>query len=218
MRLLLQRALAIALLLMFFGAATTATAGKYNAVMSIGDSMPSFENLPTVSGTPISSSDLTEDIVVLVSLSNNCPFSRGIEHDLIAFVDSLKGQSVKVVAMGFNLHKGDQMPAMRKHAQDKGFNFTYLRDDSQTLGRQLGTTVTPEFFVFNKERKLVYMGLLHDSPPMAQGDEVVYPRGEPTEFYVADAIKRTQKSKKVKIAETSAFGCSVEYIVDRYEK
>jgi hypothetical protein len=129
----------------------------------------------------------------------------------------VKGQSVKVVAMGFNLHRGDLMPAMKKHARDKGFNFTYLRDDSQKLGRQLGTAVTPEFFVFNKDRKLVYMGLMHNSPPMAQGEKVVYPKGEPTEFYVADAVKQTQRNKPVKVAETSPFGCTVEYTVDRYE-
>ncbi len=218
MRTFLQQASRTLLSLMLSVLAVATYAGKYNEVMSIGDAMPEFNDLPTVSGETISSSDLTTDIVVLVSLSNNCPFSRGIEKDLIAFVDSVKDQSVKVIAMGFNLHKGDQMPAMRQHAKDNGFNFTYLRDDSQTLGRQLGTAVTPEFFVFNKQRKLVYTGLLHDSPPMDQGDKVVYPKGKPTEFYVADAIKQTLHNKPVKIAETHAFGCSVEYKVDRYEK
>jgi peroxiredoxin len=205
-------------LILLFSLSLNVHGGQYNEVISIGDPMPSFTDLPTVSGEKLSSSDLLDDIVVLVSMSNNCPFSQGIEHDLIAFVDSVQGQSVKVIAMGFNLHKGDLMPAMREHADAKGFNFTYLRDDSQKLGRQLGTAVTPEFFVFNKERKLVYMGLMHDSPPMAQGEKVVYPKGKPTEFYVADAVKQTQKNQPVTLAETSPFGCTIEYIVDRYEK
>ena len=194
-----------------------ARAGKYNEVISIGDPMPSFSKLPTVAGEPLSSTDLNEDIVILVSMSNNCPFSQGIEHDLIAFVDSVKGQSVRVVAMGFNLHRGDQMDPMKIRAAEKGFNFTYLRDDSQELGRALGTAVTPEFFVFDKNRKLAYTGLMHNSPPMAQGDKVAYLRGKPTEYYVADAVKRLQQGKAIKVTETSPYGCSVEYKVDKYE-
>lgn len=196
----------------------SAFAGKYNEVISIGDPMPSFSQLPTVEGKPISSSDLKEDIVILVSMSNNCPFSEGIENDLIAYVDSIKDQSVRVVAMSFNLHRGDKMEAMKVRAKNKGFNFTYLRDQSQDLGRALGTAVTPEFFVFDKNRKLAYTGLMHNSPPMAQGDKVAYPRGEPTEHYLADAVISLQKSKVVKVTETSPFGCSVEYNIDKYEK
>jgi len=228
MRVFVQRGSAPRLLLLLFvcmllAVGQFASAGQFNEVISIGDSMPGFNKLPTVEGRSISARDLDEDIVVLVSMSNNCPFSRGIENDLIDFVDSVKGQSVRVVAMSFNLHNGDQMPAMKQHARDKGFNFTYLRDTSQELGRALGTAVTPEFFVFGKNdgnqgRKLLYMGLMHNSPPMIQGNKVVYPRGEPTEFYLADAIRALQQGDAVKQQETRAFGCSVEYAVDKYEK
>lgn len=218
MRLPVQRLALIALTSIFIAFTHHAFAGQFNEVISIGDTMPQFDDLPTISGETISSKDLEEDVVVLVSMSNNCPFSTGIEDDLIAFTSSVKNQSVKIVAMGFNLHKGDLMPAMKKRAQDKGYNFTYLRDDSQELGRQLGTAITPEFFVFNKERKLVYTGLMHDSPPMAQGEKTIYPKGKPTQLYVADAVSNTLSGKAVTIAETRPFGCTVEYRVNRYDE
>lgn len=212
---LLSMTLALSLMSM---TSLTLSAGEFNHVISIGDPMPTFKQLPTIADTTLSSADIEEDVVVLVSMSNNCPFSTGIEDDLIAFADSVKNQSVKIVAMGFNLHKNDLMPAMKKRAEEKGFNFTYLRDDSQKLGRALGTAVTPEFFVFNKARQLVYMGKMHNSPPMEQSGEKFYTNGKPTEFYVADAVKHTLKNKTVKITETAPLGCTVEYKVDRYEK
>ena len=53
---------------------------------------------------------------------------------------------------------------MKKHAANYGYNFTCIYDESQEVGRRLGATRTPEYFVFNQERKLIYMGLLHNSP------------------------------------------------------
>jgi peroxiredoxin len=191
-----------------------AGAGQYNSVMDIGDPMPTFSELPTVSGETISSGSIEEDVVVLVSLSNTCPFSRGIEKDLIALVDKFQDKPVKVVAMSFNINSLDKMPKMKERAKESGFNFTYLRDDSQELGRALGTSVTPEFFVFNKDRELVYMGLLHNSPAMEQGPgESVYLRGEPKDFYVENAVQHALAGTEdqIGVRETSAYGCTVEY-------
>lgn len=194
--------------------AIPALAGEYNQVLDVGDPMPSFEDLPTVEGEPISSTDLEEDVVVLVSMSNTCPFSRGTEKDIIALVDKYQGESVKLVAMSFNINNRDKIPGMKERARQSGFNFTYLRDESQDLGRALGTSVTPEFFVFNKDRKLVYMGVLHNSPAMEQGPgESVYLRGEPEDFYVEDAVDHALAGteEQIEVRETSPYGCTVEY-------
>jgi peroxiredoxin len=201
-------------LFMAAAASLQAGAGQYNTVMNIGDAMPSFADLPTVSGETLSSAHIKEDVVVLVSLSNTCPFSRGIEPDLIALVDKFQDKSVKVVGMSFNINSLDKMPAMQERAKESGFNFAYLRDESQDLGRALGTSVTPEFFVFNGDRELVYMGLLHNSPAMEQGPgESVYLRGEPEDFYVEDAIEHALAGTEdqLEVRETSAYGCTVEY-------
>ncbi|MGQ9427096.1 redoxin family protein [Gilvimarinus sp. F26214L] len=203
------------LLAVLTACSTWTLAGEYNAVLNIGDPMPEFSQLPTVSGDEISSSDIDEDVVVLISLSNTCPFSRGLEKDLLKLVNDNADKPVKVVGMSFNINHLDKMPAMQERAKEQGFNFTYLRDDSQELGRALGTSVTPEFFVFNKDRKLIYMGLLHNSPAMENGpNESVYLRGEPQDFYVQDAIDHALAGteNQIKVRETSAYGCTVEYV------
>lgn len=196
-------------------ASHTLAAGEYNAVIDIGDPLPAFENLPAIDGEQYSSVDFSEDVLVLVTLSNVCPFSSGIEQDLVALVDEFADKPVRIAAVSYNINKADKMPAMKKRAEESGFNFIYMRDESQTLGRQLGTTVTPEFFVFNKDRKLIYTGLLHNSPAMQQGpDEVAYLRGEPKDFYVADAIRASLAGEgdTIAVTETRPYGCSVEYI------
>ena len=188
------------------------SAGEYNAVVDIGAVMPTFENLPTTDDTTLSSTDLDEDIVILVFLANHCPWVQGMDADLVRLVDELDGQSVRVVGVSVNHREDDRLPAMKKHASENGYNFTYIFDESQELGRRLGATKTPEYFVFGKDRKLAYMGLIHNSPASKRRDGTVnYTRGEPTEFYVKEAVAAMQAGEPVPNPETRAHGCSVEY-------
>ena len=101
---------------------------------------------------------------------------------------------------------------MKKHADANGYNFTYVFDESQELGRKLGATKTPEYFIFDGDRKLTYMGLVHNSPASMRRDgSINYTRGEPTEFYVRDAVAAMRAGEPVPNPETRAHGCSVEY-------
>lgn len=191
---------------------TTAYAGKYNAVTEIGDPMPSFTDLPTVDGRSLSSPELKESVIVLVSLANHCPWVRGMDHDLIKLVNQFKDQDVRIVGFSVSHREADRLAAMKKHAEKVGYNFTYLYDESQELGRKLGATHTPEYFVFDRDRKLVYMGLLYNSPArMIDDGRIHYLEGPPSQFYVQDAIQAALNGKPVAIAETRAHGCTVKY-------
>lgn len=192
--------------------ASPAFGGAYNAVAEIGDPLPAFENLPATDGSTLSSSDLEEDVVVLVFLANHCPWVRGMDGDLVALVDSFEGESVRFVGVSVNHRDEDRLPAMKEHASRVGYNFTYVYDESQELGRALGATRTPEYFVFDDDRELVYMGAIHDSPALETSDgSIDYTRGEPSEHYVADSVRATLAGEPVEPAETRAHGCSVEY-------
>ena len=188
-------------------------AGKYNSIMDIGDLLPEFTNLPSTSGNSISSNDLTEDVLVIVSLANHCPWVKGMDKDMVKLANSFKENSVRVIGLSVNHREDDRLPAMKVHAQKNGYNFDYIYDESQEFGRNLGATRTPEYFVFNKERKLMYTGALYDSPAKMNRDGTVkYINGEPSQFYVKDAIKSLLDGKEVQIKETRAHGCSVKYV------
>ena len=187
-------------------------AGKYNQIINIGDALPEFTNLPGIDGTKLSSSDITEDVLVMVILANHCPWVKGMDQDLIKLVESFNGQSVRVVGFAVNLREDDRLAAMKVHAEKVGYNFSYLFDETQQLGRALGATRTPEYFVFDKQRKLTYMGLLYNSPAKMNADgSTRHINGEPSEFYASDAIKATLAGEQVATSETRAQGCSVNY-------
>ncbi len=198
------------LLLLFLN--TTVDAGKYNQIINLGDPLPEFTNLPSIDGNTLSSADITEDVLVMVILANHCPWVKGMDQDLVKLVDSFKGQSVKVVGFGVNLRADDRLAAMKVHAEKVAYNFSYVFDESQKLGRALGATRTPEYFVFDKDRKLTYMGLLYNSPAKMNADgSIRHINGVPNDFYVSDAIKATLAAKEVTNPETRAHGCSVKY-------
>jgi cytochrome oxidase Cu insertion factor (SCO1/SenC/PrrC family) len=202
----------VALGFLLVAIAPASSAAKYNQVVDIGAAMPEFDNLPATDGSTLSSRDIKEDVVVLVFLANHCPWVRGMDRDLIALVDKHKGRSVRVVGVSVNRREDDRLPAMKKHAAAVGYNFTYVFDESQNLGRKLGASRTPEYFVFDKGRKLVYMGLLHNSPASERSDGTVnYTKGTPTEFHVSDAINAALAGKAAPVSETRAAGCSLEY-------
>lgn len=206
-----KRVIAVALVALFVSPEIT-FAGEYNMVMNIGDAMPVFENLPATDGGTLSAGDLDESVVVLVSLANHCPWVKGMDAGLVQLVDQFEGKDVRVVGFAVNHRDDDRLPAMKEHAVKNGYNFTYVFDESQELGRQLGATRTPEYFVFNAERKLVYMGLLTNSPARkTRSGDISFINGEPVDFYVADAIAATLAGDKVEPAETRAHGCSVKY-------
>ncbi|TDR22392.1 redoxin family protein [Marinicella litoralis] len=187
-------------------------AGQYNQIINIGDALPAFTQLPGIDGNQLSSTDIKEDVLVLVILANHCPWVKGMDQDLVQLVDSFKEQSVKVVAFGVNLREDDRLAAMKVHAEKNGYNFSYVFDESQQLGRSLGATRTPEYFVFNQDRKLTYMGLLYNSPAKMNADgSIRHINGEVSEHYVSDAIKATLAGNPVAVPETRAHGCSVKY-------
>ena len=89
-------------------------------------------------------------------------------------------------------------PKMKERAKEKGFNFPYAYDPSQKIARHLGAARTPEFFVFNKERKLVYTGALDDS----MNSEKV------SKHYVVDAVEAALKGEAPKVRNEPAAGLS----------
>lgn len=191
---------------------TALWAGQYNAVAEIGDPMPEFSDLPATDGSSLSSTDFDEAVVVLVFLANHCPWVKGMDGDLVELVSSFAGEDVRFVGVSVNHRGDDRLPAMKQHAAENGYNFTYVFDESQDVGRALGATKTPEYFVFDQKRKLVYMGLIHDSPAAKRRDgNINYTKGDPTVFYVRDAVRAVLAGKPVSPAETRAHGCSVEY-------
>ena len=190
-----------------------ASAGQYNSILNIGDHLPEFSNLPSISGDTLSSNQLDEDILVFVSLANHCPWVKGMDKDLVALSNQFNSESVRIIGISMNHREDDRLPAMAVHAQKVGYSFDYLYDENQQFGKALGATRTPEYFVFNQQRKLIYMGALYNSPAkMSKDGSVKHINGDPNEFYVQNAILAALNNNPVEPAETRAHGCTVKYV------
>ncbi len=191
----------LAILLAVSFAVSPLLAGKYNRKISVGDAAPGFNNLDATDGKKYSLDDFKDkDLVVLVLICNECPVAQTYEDRIMAFAKKYKD---KVAVVGLNVCGGEdeELPKMKTHAEKKGFNFVYLRDPEQKIGRALGASKTPEFFVLNKERKITYMGALDDELNPAKV----------TEKYLESAVDAILKGEKPAKAETPAYGCSIEY-------
>jgi peroxiredoxin len=181
-----------------------AGAGKYNGVLSIGDDAPAWVDLPGVDGKKHSLADLKDKrVVVVVFTCNSCPAASDYEERLIAFVkkSAVNASSVAVVALNVSRLAEDRLPQMQERAKEKGFNFAYLYDESQKIGKVYGAAYTPEFFVLDKDRKVVYMGAMDDKSPPAQ----------PATRFLEQAVEGALKGEKVAAPETLARGCRIRY-------
>src|SRR4051812_849812 len=183
-------------------------AGKYNKQLNIGDPAPTWSNLEGADGKKHSLADFADkDVIVVCFTCNTCPYAVDYEDRLIALAKKFaaEGNGCALVAINANKVKDDLLPAMQERAKTKGFNFPYLHDETQQVARSYGATYTPEFVVLNKERKVVYLGAMDDSP---DGKTI-------TKRYLEDAISAALAGGPATIAETPAVGCAVRYVKER---
>lgn len=189
-----------ALVFLSFTLAGTAIGGEYNDVLKIGDAAPAWNNLPGVDGRPHSLVDLKDKkVVVVVFTCNSCPAARDYEDRIIELAKS--SDEVAVVAINVNRIPDDSIEKMTERAKLKSFPYPYLFDETQQTAKQYGANFTPEFFVLDAERKVVYMGSMddHSEPKLAK------------QLYLRDAVAATLAGNKPEVAETLARGCRVRY-------
>lgn len=134
--------------------------------LPIGTPAPAF-SLPATDGKTYSLDDFADaKVLVVVFTCNHCPYAKAVEDRLVRFQADYYDRGVRVVAINSNDDQGypeDSFENMVKRAKEKGFNFPYLRDESQDVARAYHAACTPDPFVFGPDRKLVYNGRIDDS-------------------------------------------------------
>ena len=132
------------------------------AGLKLGDACPAF-SLPGTDGKvhgPESSTSL-----MVVFLSTECPYVMATQARINAYARKYAGK-VAVLAINANdvdTHAKESLADMKAQAKGQGFVFPYLKDESQAVTRTFGAVCTPDFFLFDATRKLVYRGRMDDS-------------------------------------------------------
>jgi peroxiredoxin len=185
------------------GLALTASAGKFNEVLSVGDAAPEWTGLAGVDDKSHALKDYEEaKVLVAIFTCNACPVAVAYEDRLIALQQEYKDKEVQFVAINCNTDEANSLAAMKKRAEEKGFNFPYLFDETQEAGRTYGASVTPQVFVLDEARKVVYTGAIDDN--FEDESQVKHQ-------YLRDALDSVLAGKAPEAGETRAKGCGIKY-------
>lgn len=134
--------------------------------MAIGTPAPPF-SLPGTDGAIHSLADFRDaKVLVVIFTCNHCPVAQAVEGRLVRLQAEHGARGARLVAINPNddrSHPADSLENMVKRVKERGFNFPYLRDDSQEVARAYGAACTPDVFVFGPDRRLAYNGRIDDS-------------------------------------------------------
>lgn len=173
--------------------------------MAVGTAAPPF-SLPGVDGKTWSL-DSFEDaqLLVVVFTCNHCPYAIASEDRLLEIQADYGEKGVRLVAI--NPNDADNYPAdsfdnMKKRAADKGFSFPYLYDESQSVARAYDAACTPDIFVFDRDRKLIYNGRIDDN---WQKPEAVTRRD------LRAVLDAALEGRAVDFEHVPSMGCSIKW-------
>lgn len=136
--------------------------------LPFGASAPEFA-LPNIDGSIISLKDFADAPALLVMfICNHCPYVHHLREHLAQLVKEYQAKGVAVVGINSNdveRYPDDAPDKMAEAAKTYGFTFPYLFDASQEVAKAYRAACTPDFFLFDRERKLIYRGQYDDSRP-----------------------------------------------------
>ncbi len=138
-------------------------------MLPLGTPAPDFALPDTVSGRTVGLDQVAGDKGTLVMfICNHCPFVKHVLDELVRLGRDYRDSGIGMVAISSNDVTGypqDRPERMKELAESAGFEFPYLFDESQNTARAYDAACTPDFYVFDGQRKLVYRGQLDDSRP-----------------------------------------------------
>jgi len=140
-----------------------------STMLPLGTLAPDFSLPEPATGKTLSLSDFQDAPALLVMvICNHCPFVKHIRQRLIQFARDYQAKGLAIVAINANdvvNHPEDSPAKMAEDAKTFGYPFPYLYDESQATAKAYHAACTPDFFLFDAERKLVYRGQFDGSRP-----------------------------------------------------
>ena len=129
-------------------------------MLPLGTPAPAFSLPDAVTGRTVAVGDCASSpLLLVVFICNHCPFVRHILDGFVAFARDYGTSGVAVVAISSNditRHPDDAPAEMSRIARLKGFTFPYLYDESQEVAKAYQAACTPDFFLFERDRRLAY--------------------------------------------------------------
>ncbi|MBE2295584.1 MAG: thioredoxin family protein [Phycisphaerales bacterium] len=180
-----------------------------STMLPLGTLAPDFHLLEPLTAKKVSLSDFQNAPALLVMvICNHCPFVKHIRQELVQFARDYQAKGVAIVAINANdvaNHPNDSPENMAEDAKSFGYPFPYLYDESQAVAKAYHAACTPDFFLFDANRKLSYRGQFDGSRP---GNEVAI-TGNDLRMAV-DAVLTGQPAPS---EQRPSIGCNIKWKV-----
>jgi len=176
-------------------------------MLPLGTKAPEF-NLPdVVSGNNISLDTFKDKKALLVMfICRHCPYVQHVKYEIAKIGKDYKDKSVGIVAISSNdpvSYPEDAPESLREMAEELNFTFPFCFDETQETAEAYTAACTPDFFLFDKESKLVYRGQLDESRP---GNNL------PTDGHdLRSAIDNVLKDEPINQKQKPSSGCSIKW-------
>ncbi len=176
-------------------------------MVPLGTPAPDFA-LPELSGATVRRDDLVDRPALLVMfLCNHCPYVRHVEADLGRLLGKYPDPAVVGICTNdAEAYPEDRPQRLAEQARRAGWTFPYLLDTTQEVGRAYRAACTPDFFLYDAQRRLAYRGAMDDSTP-GNGRPVTGDR-------LQAAIEHVLAGEPVPEPHTPSMGCSIKWRSD----
>lgn len=176
-------------------------------MLALGTHAPAFSLPDVTSGNTVSLSDFSGKKGLLVMfICRHCPYVKHVQKELAKLGRDYAAQPLGIVAISSNdadAYPDDRPESLREMASELGFTFPFLYDESQDVARAYQAACTPDFFLFDADRKLVYRGQLDDSRPNS---------GKPvTGRDLRQAVDAVLKGDSVDAEQRPSLGCNIKW-------
>ena len=178
-----------------------------STMLELGTAAPDFSLADVVSGKTVSLGEFADQKAMLVMfICRHCPFVKHVEYELAQIGIDDESKDVGIVAISANdpAESSDDAPeSLKEMAAQLGFKFPYLYDESQATAKAYSAACTPDFFLFDRSRQLVYRGQLDDSRP---------DNGKPvTGEDLRGAIDAVLSDQPVDSDQRASIGCNIKW-------
>lgn len=174
--------------------------------LSIGDLAPSFK-LPATDGKEYGLDDFKDkNFLVVFFTCNHCPYVINSDEITRKTVQKYSPRGVAFVAINSNskdTYESDSFEHMIERMKANNFPWLYLHDQTQSIAKSYGALRTPHFYVFDKNRRLIYTGRAVDNPR------------DPKKVTINDlenALEEALSGKKISTPITNPIGCNIKWI------
>lgn len=175
-------------------------------MLDLGTTATGF-TLPDPDGNLVSLSDYDDaDAVLVMFICNHCPYVKNIRYALADFARDMMPRGLAVIAINANdveRYPADSPEHMKKEIEEVGYPFPYLFDETQETAKAYRAACTPDFFLFDGDRRLVYRGQFDDSRP---GNGV-----EPNGSDLRAAVEEVLAGHPVSGTQIPSIGCGIKW-------